>query len=117
MKFLIDAQLPKSLALFMREQGFDVVHTLELPNRSATKDSEIRLLSMHEERIVISKDADFYNTYTARQEPYKLVYLTIGNLNNQALLALFAKNLAHLEAVLERSSVVEMNQHFMITLF
>ena len=117
MKFLVDAQLPKSLAIFMREQGFDVTHTLELPNRNATKDSEIRLLSMNEQRIVISKDADFYDSYTAKQEPYKLVYLTIGNLSNKELLSLFAKNLAHLIAVLERSSVVEMNQHFLITLF
>ncbi|GAB3968196.1 hypothetical protein GCM10028806_11690 [Spirosoma terrae] len=117
MKFLIDAQLPKALAVFMREKGIDAVHTLELPNRNATKDSEIRMLSMANERIVISKDADFYDSYTAKQEPYKLVYLTIGNLSNKDLLHLFDKNLGHLMAVLERSSVVEMNQHFLITLF
>ena len=117
MRFLIDAQLPKSLAVFMREQGLDAIHTLELPNRNATTDSEIRLLSIHEERIVISKDADFYDSYTLKQEPYKLVYLTIGNLGNKELLTLFAKNLTHLIAVLERSSVIEMNQHFLITLF
>lgn len=101
----------------MREKGFDAVHTLELPNRNATKDSEIMLLSLQEERIVISKDVDFYDSYTAKQEPYKLVYLTIGNLSNKELLHLFDKNLSHLIAVLERSSVVEMNQHFLITLF
>ena len=117
MKFLIDAQLPKSLVVFLRARGFDAIHTLELPNRNATKDSEIRSLSIQEERIVISKDADFYDSYTSKQEPYKLVYLTIGNLNNQELLLLFDKNLAHLTAILERSSVVEMNQHFLITLF
>ena len=117
MKFLIDAQLPKSLAIFMREQGFDTVHTLELPNRNATKDSDIHLLSMSEERIVISKDADFYDSFTVSQKPYKLVYLTTGNLGNKELLTLFAKNLSHLTAVLQRSSVVEMNQHFLITLY
>ena len=101
----------------MRERGFDVLHTLELPNRNATKDSEIRLLSLQDKRIVISKDADFYDSYTSKQEPYKLVYLTIGNLSNKELLQLFDKNLAHLIAVLKLSSVVEMNQHFLITLF
>jgi predicted nuclease of predicted toxin-antitoxin system len=116
-KFLIDAQLPKSLAVFLHEKGFDAIHTLELPNRNATKDSEIRLLSVQEERIVISKDADFYNSYTSKQEPYKLVYLTIGNLSNKELLRLFDRNLSHLIAVLDRSSVIEMNQHFLITLF
>ncbi|GAB4036286.1 DUF5615 family PIN-like protein [Spirosoma gilvum] len=117
MKFLIDAQLPKSLAIFMREHGFDTIHTLELPSRNATRDSEIRLLSMNEQRVVISKDADFYDSYTSKQEPYKLVYLTVGNLSNKELVSLFAKNITHLVAILERSSVVEMNQHFLITLF
>jgi predicted nuclease of predicted toxin-antitoxin system len=115
--FLIDAQLPKSLAILLREKGFDTIHTLELPNRSATKDAEIRLLSIQEERTVITKDADFYDSYTLKQEPYKLVYLTVGNLSNKELLALFSKNLTHLEAVLHHSEVVEMNQHFLITLF
>lgn len=101
----------------MREKGFDAIHTLELPNRNATKDSEIRLLSIQDERIVISKDVDFYDSYTTKQEPYKLVYLTIGNLSNKELLKIFDKNLSHLIAVLEHSSVVEMNQHFLITLF
>ena len=101
----------------MREKGYDTIHTLELPNRNATKDTEIRLLSIQEERIVITKDADFYDSYTLKQEPYKLVYLTIGNLSNKELLALFSKNLTHLEAILYRSEVVEMNQHFLITLF
>lgn len=117
MKFLIDAQLPKSLAVFMRENGFDAIHTLELPKRNATSDSEIRRLSMQKNRIVISKDADFYDSYTSKQEPYKLVYLTVGNLSNKELVSLFAKNITHLAAVLDRSSVVEMNQHFLITLF
>ncbi|MFD2570304.1 DUF5615 family PIN-like protein [Spirosoma soli] len=113
----VDAQLPKSLAEFLREKGFDVIHTLELPNRNATKDSEIRLLSNQEKRIVISKDADFYDSYASRQEPYKLVYLTVGNVTNKELLQIFDNNLIHLTAILERSSVVEMNQHFLITLF
>ena len=117
MKFIIDAQLPKSLALFLRERGFDVIHTLELPNKNTTTDSEIKFLSIREERVVISKDADFYDSYTAKQEPYKLIYLTVGNLSNEVLLHLFDKNLAHLITILDRSSVIEMNQYFLITLF
>jgi predicted nuclease of predicted toxin-antitoxin system len=41
MKFLIDAQLPKALANFFRERGFDAIHTLELPNKNITDDLEI----------------------------------------------------------------------------
>ena len=88
MKFPIDAQLPKTLADFFRERGFDAVHTLELPNKNFTKDSEINQISLDEERIVISKDSDFYDSYSAKQEPYKLLYLTIGNVRNKELIDL-----------------------------
>ena len=117
MKFLIDAQLPKSLATFLRGKGFDVIHTLELPDKNSTTDSAINLLSIQDQRIVISKDADFYDSYTVRQEPYKLIYLTVGNLSNASLLLIFDKNLAHLTTIIDRSFVIEMNQHFIITLF
>ena len=49
MKFLIDAQLPKVLAEFFRERGFDAVHTLELPNKNVTGDSEINRISLAEQ--------------------------------------------------------------------
>ena len=30
MKFLVDAQLPKRLALLLNDLGYDVIHTLDL---------------------------------------------------------------------------------------
>ena len=35
MKFIIDAQLPRKLATWFRNQGFSAIHTLEMPNRNA----------------------------------------------------------------------------------
>lgn len=116
MKFLIDAQLPKSLARYLREQGHDAIHTLELPRKNATDDAEICQISVREQRVVISKDVDFYDSYQQRQEPFKLVYLTVGNLSNAELNALFEKNLNHLMALMEYSAVIEMNRYFVITL-
>lgn len=66
MKFLIDAQLPKSLARFLIERGFDAIHTLDLPNKNLTGDDEINRISLAENRVVISKDADFYDRYNAK---------------------------------------------------
>lgn len=83
MKFIVDAQLPKSLARFLLERGFDAIHTLDLPRRNATGDSEINRFSLAENRVVISKDSDFYDSYTARKEPYKLLYLTMGNISRR----------------------------------
>jgi len=58
MKFIVDAQLPVALAGFLRDNGFDGIHTKELPNGNETLDSEINALSIAENRIVGSKDRE-----------------------------------------------------------
>ena len=73
MKFLIDAQLPKKLSLFLIENGFDSLHTLDLIDANLTTDEQINQLSIFELRIVITKDTDFYNSFLLRKVPYKLL--------------------------------------------
>ena len=41
MRFLVDAQLPLQLARLLGLAGYDVRHTLELPNGNRTADREI----------------------------------------------------------------------------
>lgn len=116
MKFIVDAQLPKSLARLLRELGHDAVHTLELPHRNQTDDREINALSIVEQRVVISKDSDFYDSYFGKQEPYKLLYLTTGNIHNTDLLALFRKNILSIEQELTNADVIEMNRKALIVI-
>ncbi len=47
MKFIIDAQLPRRLSYFLREKGFDSIHTLDLPKGNKTSDTEINLSLIH----------------------------------------------------------------------
>ena len=41
MKFIIDAQLPYGLKLFLNENGHDALHTDDMINKERTLDSEI----------------------------------------------------------------------------
>ncbi|WP_219921611.1 DUF5615 family PIN-like protein [Rufibacter sp. XAAS-G3-1] len=41
MKFIVDAQLPKSLSDLLRSKGIESVHTLDLPDKNKTKDGFI----------------------------------------------------------------------------
>jgi len=116
MRFLVDAQLPKALARFLCERGFDAIHTLDLPRRNLTDDIEINQVSLAEKRVVISKDSDFYDNYLAKQEPYKLLYLTTGNIHNYELLELFDTNLLLIIHSLNIGSVIELNQTSLITI-
>ncbi len=93
MKFLVDAQLPLRLARFLREAGHDVLHTRELPDKNATSDAEILRISMAQQRVVVTKDLDFLESFLVRQQPYKLLLLTTGNIRNSDLAALFQNNL------------------------
>ena len=112
MKFIVDAHLPKSLAYILREKGFDVIHTSELPNGNDTTDDEINQLSLAESRIVISKDADFYDSFSAKKEPYKLLHVKTGNIKNSQLIELFDKNSELILKELSEGSVVQINQNY-----
>lgn len=114
MKFLVDAQLPVSLANLLREKGFDVTHTSELPNGNDTTDAEINRISLAENGIVISKDADFYDSFTAKKEPYKLLHVRAGNMKNSRLIELFDKNIDAIVNEFESGSVVQISQHYII---
>ncbi len=110
MKFLIDAHLPKSLSDLLISKGHDSIHTLELPNANSTGDSEILLISRVENRIVISKDSDFLESYLLNRSPEKLVVVKTGNINNSELLQLFENNLEQLCLFLEENSLIEINK-------
>lgn len=116
MKFLVDAQLPKILARFLRERGFDAIHTLDLKLKNVTDDIEINKISLAENRIVITKDSDFYDSYAAKQEPYKLLYLTTGNISNPDLLELFDINLLLIVHSLQNGAVIEITRTSIITI-
>lgn len=114
MKFLIDAQLPRRLASWLQQAGFDTIHTLDLPLGNRTSDSAICELSMLEQRVVITKDADFVDSFVVRGEPRKLLLVSTGNINNTALLALFAANLQVLAEGFAVYDFIEINQNNVI---
>jgi predicted nuclease of predicted toxin-antitoxin system len=114
MKFIVDAHLPKTLAHLLRGKGFDVVHTSELPDGNDTTDDEINRLSLAESRIVISKDADFYDSFTAKKEPYKLLHVKTGNIRNSQLIELFDKNLELIVKEIDASSVIQISRKHII---
>lgn len=110
MKFLVDAQLPLRLARVLQSAGCDTIHTKDLPRRNATPDSEINWLSIQESRIVITKDRDFIHSFMIQQQPYKLLILTTGNINNNQLIDLFMNNLPQLAELFQEHLLIEMNR-------
>ncbi len=108
MKFLVDAHLPKKLSLLLSWKGYDTLHTLDLPNKNRTKDSEINQISIDEKRVLISKDLDFIESLLISNKPYKLIYVVTGNISNQQLLELFSKNIEKIVESLNNSRLIEL---------
>ena len=96
MKFVVDAHLPRRLAIFLQQAGFDALHTLDLIKGNRTPDSWINQLSLTEQRVVVTKDADFVDSFWLRQEPWKLLLVSTGNIRNADLIALFQANMDQL---------------------
>lgn len=110
MKFFVDAQLPRRLAKFLREAGFEVAHTLDLVQGNRTSDTDINKLSLLEQRIVVTKDVDFVDSFWLRQEPWKLLLVSTGNIHNTELLALFQANLDNLAKGFDLFDFIEINR-------
>lgn len=110
MKFVIDAQLPKALSDFLNQKGYDSIHTLELPEKNRTKDSQIIQKAIEENRIVISKDSDFLDSFLLKALPPKLIMVKTGNVPNKRLIQIFGDNLERIIEMISRSNLVEINK-------
>lgn len=109
MKFLVDAQLPASLASLLKHQGYDTIHTDDMLNKEVTTDFEIRTIADSDERIVITKDYDFLDSYYFQNSPKQLLLITTGNIKNQKLFELIELNLDHIVQLFKEYSFVELS--------
>lgn len=106
MKFLVDAQLPRRFANWLNEAGHDALHTLELPRKNLTTDQEVIARAKRDGRIVVSKDADFVQTFLVTGDP-SLLLISTGNISNAELVKLLRANLSGIEAAFASSRFVE----------
>ena len=114
MKFIVDAQLPYGIAQMLREDGFDVIHTNDLPDKERTTDSYIRDISVNEERIVITKDYDFLDTHILKTIPKKLLIVTTGNIKNKQLFELLRQNRQTICNLFQTCSLIEVDNYSVI---
>jgi predicted nuclease of predicted toxin-antitoxin system len=110
MKFLVDAHLPRRLCSMLAQHGHDAKHTLDLPAGNTTKDRIINQLSFDEQRIVVSKDTDFFYSHLLRGRPWKLLLVKTGNISTRDLRELFERNLSAIEAAFQTRPLVEIDR-------
>lgn len=114
MKFLVDAQLPRRIAQRLSELGYDAVHTLDLPAANQTPDAEVIVIAETEDRIVVTKDADFVHSFVLYRRPPKLLLISTGNISNSQLEALLLPAVPALVDAFASASFVELNRTSLI---
>ncbi|MET9028007.1 DUF5615 family PIN-like protein [Nocardia sp. NPDC004168] len=110
MKFLVDAQLPRRLAVLLSEAGHDAVHTSDFLLGNRTTDHQIAMRADREDRVVVTKDRDFWVSHVLRGSPRSLLIIATGNITNAALLELCTAHLCEIVPLLKTCVVVEMGR-------
>src|SRR5271165_5279660 len=110
MRFLIDAQLPRRMADWLNRAGCDAVHTLTLPDGNRTKDKQLLDFAEQEQRIVVTKDADFVNSHLLSLRPERLLLISTGNISNRDLEKLVVPLIPSLIAEFQTNVFVELGR-------
>ena len=103
MKVLCDVHMPYRLVSQLRERGVDAAHVNRILDGSETKDSAVAAFADANAMVLITKDSDFRDNHFVTGTPARLLRVTLGNLSNTALLALFDEHWEALARVLAES--------------
>lgn len=110
MKFVVDAQLPRRIALWLREQGHEALHTLDLPDENRTTDAEIIALAGRDGRVVVTRDADFIESFILHHQPEKLLVIATGTISNVELERILLPHLPTIASAFETADFIEVTR-------
>jgi predicted nuclease of predicted toxin-antitoxin system len=113
-RFLIDAQLPRRLAVQLSALGHDAIHTLDLPEGNRTSDQLICARADATDAAVVTKDADFVINRTLHGSPQRLLVIATGNIANPDLIHLIETNLDLIESALKTPAHVELGRESLV---
>lgn len=115
LKFIIDTQLPYQLATFLRKRDLDAVHTTDSYKGHLLQDQEIVELAINQDRIIITKDSDFFDNYILNGIPPKVLIFQFGNIKNKELFEVFEHNLENIIQLFdENAGLVIFNRNQLI---
>ena len=106
MRFLVDAQLPPVLALWIAAKGHDAQHVADF-GMAGAPDQQVWEKAIELKSVIISKDADFVQMARAGGGP-QIVWVTSGNTSKSALLGIMEKAFSQIvEALKSGERIVE----------
>jgi predicted nuclease of predicted toxin-antitoxin system len=103
--FLIDAQLPPSLAEALRNVACEAVHVADLGLLTAT-DQRIWDEAISRSAVLVTKDRDFPLLRAASSAGPPILWVRVGNADNRTLIAQILSSLSLIISAIERGETV-----------
>jgi predicted nuclease of predicted toxin-antitoxin system len=103
--FVIDAQLPPSLAGALRAAGYDAVHLIDLGLVTAT-DRQIWQEVNLRTAVLVTKDRDFSLLRAASDDGPAILWVRTGNAANRALITQILRALPEIVNAIERGEAI-----------
>lgn len=95
---------------WLAEAGHDVVHTLDLPQGNRTSDYEILDVADRTQRVVVTKDDDFVQSFLITGRPARLLLVSTGNISNDKLEKIVRGHILEVVRAFEAASFVELGR-------
>ena len=105
MLFLIDAQLPPSLAEALRQAGCQAVHLIDIGMLAAV-DEQIWDEAVSRSAVLVTKDRDFALRKAASNDGPTILWVRVGNTSNRKLIELALRSLPAIMNAIERNEAV-----------
>ena len=90
------------------------MHTVDLPAGNRSTDEQIRRFARSDQRVLISKDADFVDSHLLTGHPEKLLLISTENLSNSALASHFVPLIAELAQLSQTHSFLELTSEGLV---
>jgi predicted nuclease of predicted toxin-antitoxin system len=103
--FLIDAQLPVSLADALRQAACEALHVADLDLAMAT-DRRIWEEAVARTATLITKDRDFALLRAANKDGPTIVWIRVGNIDNKTLIAQILLSLPRIQSAIESGETI-----------
>ena len=103
MKFLIDANLPPRLCVWLRSHHHEAEHLFDRDLLTAT-DTEIWERGRVENLVIFTKDVDFYDRALLFGSPPQVVHVAVGNCSNARLFSVLTSEWDEIEQALVSGS-------------
>ena len=105
MLFLVDAQLPPSLAEALRQAGCQAVHVFDLGLQAAA-DQQIWDEAVSRSAVLVTKDRDFPVRRAAGNDGPAILWIRVSNMSNRKLIELVVRALPTIIDAIERNEAV-----------